>query len=150
MELEEYLEHEHVWHRFVDKPETIHTADAAAKAGIELNRVTKSLVLLDEDKNPILAIILGDCKLSFSKVKEAVGAKKIRLVPFEEAEAYSGYLPGATPMVNHKVRMKVVLDDKMTGYESIYGGGGTRTKLLELKTADVIRLNDAIVAGITE
>ena len=150
MELEEYLKYEHVWHRFVDKPETIHTADAAMKAGIELNRVTKSLILLNEDKNPILAIIPGDCKLSFFKVKEAIGAKKIRLVPFEEAEAYSGYLPGATPMVNHKVKMKVVLDEKMTKYESIYGGGGTRTKLLELKTADVIRLNDAIVSDITE
>ena len=150
MELHDYLKKEGVWHRFVDKPETIHTADAAQKAGIELNKVTKALVLLDQDKNPILAIIPGDCKLSFSKVKEASGSKKVRLVPFEEAQNYSGYLPGATPMVHHKLKMKVFLDKKLMQYESIYGGGGERTKLLELKTADVIRLNEAIVADITE
>lgn len=150
MDLEGYLKKETVWHRFVDKPETIHTADAAEKAGIELKRVTKSLILLDDDKKPILAIIPGDCKLAFSKVREAVGAKKIRLVPFEDAENYSGYPPGATPMVNHRVKMEVVLDKKLTKYESIYGGGGTRTKLLEMKTADVIRLNEAIIADITE
>lgn len=150
MDLEEYLKKEGVWYKFVDKPETIHTADAAAKAGIELNRVTKALVLLDQDKNPILAIIPGDCKLSFSKVIEAIGAKKVRMVPFEEAEKYSGYLPGATPMVHHKVKMKVVLDKKLVQYESVYGGGGERTKLLELKTDDVVRLNNAIVADITE
>jgi Cys-tRNA(Pro) deacylase len=150
MGLKEYLDKEGVWYKFVEKPETIHTADAAEKAGIELCRVTKSLVLLDQDKNPILAIIPGDCKLSFSKVRQVIDAKKVRIVPFEEAENYSGYLPGATPMVKHKVKMKVILDKKLTQYESIYGGGGERTKLLELKTVDVIRLNDAIVADIIE
>ncbi len=150
MQLIQYLKENNLWHRFVDKPETIHTADAAAKAGIDLKKVTKSLVILDQDKNPVLAIIPGDCKLSFSKVKQTINAKKVRLVPFSEAENYSGYLPGATPMVNHKVKMKVILDKKLTQYESIYGGGGERTKLLELKTQDIIRLNNAVVADITE
>ena len=53
-------------------------------------------------------------------------------------------------MVCHKIKMKTVLDKKLTQYESIYGGGGERTKLLELKTQDVIKLNNAIVAEITE
>jgi Cys-tRNA(Pro)/Cys-tRNA(Cys) deacylase len=150
MDLESYLKQEGIWYRFVEKPETIHTADAAEKAGIELNKVTKSLVLLDQDKNPILAIVPGSCKLSFSKLRDAVNVKKVYLVPFEEAENYSGYLPGATPMVFHKVKMFVVLDKKLTQYETIYGGGGERTKLLELKTSDVIRLNSAIVADVTE
>ncbi|MEM4230489.1 MAG: YbaK/EbsC family protein [Candidatus Pacearchaeota archaeon] len=150
MELREYLEQGKIWYKFIDKPETIHTAEAAEKTGIELKRVTKSLVLLDQDKKPVLAIIPGDSKLSFSKVKKAANAKKIRLVPSEEAENYSGYLPGATPMVCHKVRMKVIFDKKLLQYESIYGGGGERTKLIELKTTDVIRLNEAIVADITE
>ena len=150
MQLEQYLKQENIWYKFIDKPETIHTKDAAEKAGIELNRVTKALVLLDENKNPILAIIPGDCKLSFSKVKEATNSKKVRLVPFEEAETYSGYLPGATPMVHHKIKMKVIIDKKLTDYESIYGGGERVTNLLELKTDDVIKLNNAIVKDITE
>lgn len=150
MELEEYLKNEGIWYRFIEKEETVHTAEAAAKAGMDLKRVSKSLILLDQDKNPILAIIPGDCKLSFSKVKGVAKVKKIRLVPFEEAKKYSGYLPGATPMVHHKVEMKVILDRRLTQYESISGGGGTRNRLLEMKTEDVIRLNNAIVADITE
>ena len=150
MDLERFLKDNNVWHRFVDKPETVHTADAAREAGIDLNKVTKALVLLDQDKNPILAIIPGDCKLSFSKVKQALGLKKVRLVPFDEAVNFSGYLPGATPMVHHKLEMKVVLDKKLQKFDSIFGGGGSRTKLLELKTDDVIKLNDAVVADISE
>jgi Cys-tRNA(Pro) deacylase len=150
MDLEGYLKASGAWHRFVEKPETVHTADAAASAGIDLKRVTKSLIALDQDRNPILAVIPGDCKISFQKLRDAVGAKKVRLVPFEEAESYSGYLPGATPMVHHKAQMKVVIDSSLLQYDSIYGGGGERTKLLEMKTRDVIRLNGALVSDITE
>jgi len=38
MELEAYLAQHGIWHRFVDKPETIHTADAAAAAGSTCTR----------------------------------------------------------------------------------------------------------------
>ena len=150
IKLEDYLKENNIWHKFIDKPETIHTSDAAEKAGIELKRVTKSLILLNKDKNAILAIIPGNEKLSFSKLKKAVQSKKVRMVPFEDAKEYSGYLPGATPMVFHKLKMKVVIDKKLIQYKSIYGGGGTRLKLLELKTEDVIKLNNAIIEDITE
>ncbi len=150
MNLEEYLEQNNIWYKFVDKPETIHTADAAKESGIDLKKITKSLILLDQDKNLILAIVPGDCKLSFEKVRTATGAKKVRLVPFEDAENYSGYLPGATPMVCHKNKMIVIIDKKLISYDTIFGGGGTRTKLLELKTNDVITLNIAKVEDISE
>jgi len=150
MDIEKYLKENKIWHNFIEKAETIHTADAAKAAGFDLKKLSKSLVLLDQDKNPILAIIPGDCKLSFSKVKEVIGAKKVRLVPFEEAENYSGYPPGATPMVFHKIKMKVLFDKNFEKYEFIAGGGGGRSSLLELKTKDVIKLNNAIVADITE
>jgi len=150
MDLEKFLEENKIWHNFVDKPETIHTADAAKEAGIDLQRITKSLVLLNKDKNCILTIIPGNCKLSFEKVKNALNLKKIRMVAFEEAQNYSGYLPGATPMICHKEKMSVIIDEKLLKFENIYGGGGTREKLLELKTQDVIKINNAKVSDITE
>jgi Cys-tRNA(Pro) deacylase len=150
MDLEKYLAENKVWHRFIEKAETVHTADAAAAAGFDLNKVTKSLILLDQDKNCILAIIPGNCKLSFEKLKKVLNVKRIYLVPFEKAEEFSGYPPGATPMIFHKVSMKVLVDSKLAAYEAISGGGGTRTRLLELRTEDVIKLNSALVADITE
>jgi len=33
-------------------------------------------------------------------------------------------------------------------YETVYCGGGSRDKLLELKTSDIVRLNNAIIADI--
>jgi Cys-tRNA(Pro)/Cys-tRNA(Cys) deacylase len=150
MELEKYLEKNNVWHKFIDKPETIHTADAANKSGIDLKRITKSLVLLNQDKEPIMAIIPGDQTLDLDRVKIISGSKKIRMVPFNEAENYSGYLPGATPMIHHKVKMKVIIERALTKCDTVFGGGGERTKLLELKVDDIIKLNNAIVGDVVE
>ncbi len=150
MDIDEYLQENKAWHRFIDKPETIHTADASRKTGIELHKITKSLVILNESNSPFLAIIPGDCKLCFNKIRNVTISKRIRMATFEEAERCSGYLPGATPMVHHKLKMSVVLDKKLTKYDTIFGGGGSRTKLLEMKVSDVIRLNKAVVADITE
>jgi prolyl-tRNA editing enzyme YbaK/EbsC (Cys-tRNA(Pro) deacylase) len=46
--------------------------------------------------------------------------------------------------------MTVILDSKLQTFDSIYGGGGLRTKLLELKTKDVINLNNAMVKDVVE
>jgi prolyl-tRNA editing enzyme YbaK/EbsC (Cys-tRNA(Pro) deacylase) len=59
MDLENYLKENNIWHNFIEKPETIHTADASNVSGVDLNRLTKSLILLDQDHNPILVIIPG-------------------------------------------------------------------------------------------
>lgn len=148
--LDAYLQEKGVWHRFTEKQETVHTADAAAASGVDLKRLTKSLVLLDEEKRCLLAILPGDKKLSFGRLCAALGVKKAFLVPFSQAQRYSGYEPGATPMVHHAVPMRVAIDRSLTAFETIFGGGGTRTRILELRTEDVVRLNDAVVADITE
>ncbi len=150
MELDKFLTENNLWHRFYNKPEAVHTADTATTTGVDLTRLTKSLVLVNQDKKAVLAIIPGNCKLSFSKLRHVIGAKKVRLVPFNEAEKYSGYVPGATPMVCHREEMQVVIDKRLTHYKTIYGGGGSRTRMLELKTDDVIKINHAVIADICE
>ncbi len=159
MDIESYLKQSKIWHNFIEKAETVHTADASAASGVDIKRLTKALILLEkrtdaesvnQPQTCMLAIIPGDCKLSFSKLKAATNSKSVFLVKFENAEQYSGYPPGATPMIHHKEPMRTVLDEKLTKYETIYGGGGTRTKILELRTSDVIKLNNATVADITE
>ena len=79
----------------------------------------------------------------------ALGVKNVRLMPFEEAESISGYSPGGTPSVGHKTRMRTVVDSELTEFETLYCGGGTRDRLLELQVSDVISLNEAIVSAIS-
>jgi Cys-tRNA(Pro) deacylase len=147
MNLIAYLEKNQIWHRILDKEETIHTADAAAATGVPLERVTKSLVFL-ADKKPILVIIPGTHRVDLRKLKNALNIHKIHIVPFSQVKEYSGYLPGATPPMHHKQIMEVVIDITVMHYETVYGGGGSRNKLIELRTQDIQQVNSAIVADI--
>jgi len=149
MSLEDYLKANGVWFRLIDKQSTVHTADAAAATGLSLERVTKSLVFI-ADSSPVLAIIPGNCRVDISKFKSAVGAKDLKMVPFADAEKYSGYPPGATPPIFHKNIEKTVIDVRVMRHETVFGGGGSNTTLIELKPEDIQRLNNAMIADIAE
>lgn len=148
--LKNYLKQTGVWHRFIEKKETIHTADAAKAAGLELHRVTKNLVSKTDEGEPVLLIIPGDKKVRLKSAAKALGVRRVSLVSFEEAEKISGYPPGGTPSIGHKTRMRTLIDKSLLQYDTIYCGGGSRKRLLELKTEDVIRLNNAVVADISK
>jgi len=148
-DLEKYLEHNGVWHKFILKQETIHTADAAKAAGIELHRVTKNLVSETDQGEHVLLIIPGDRKVNLGAVAKALKVRNVQLVPFAEAEEISGYPPGGTPSIGHKTRMRAVIDEDLLRFETVFCGGGSRDRLVELKTQDIVKLNDSIIAKIS-
>ncbi|MBS7649888.1 MAG: aminoacyl-tRNA deacylase [Candidatus Bathyarchaeia archaeon] len=150
MNLEEYLIRNNVWHRFIQKAETIHTSDAAKATGVELRRVTKNLVSVTDDGEHVLLIVPGDKKVDLEKAAKILGVKNLGLVAFDQAEKISGYPPGGTPSVGHKEKMRVLLDKILLDYDTVYCGGGSRNRLLELKVQDIIRLNDATVGEICQ
>jgi len=149
MDLEGYLKQSGVWYRFIQKPETVHTADAAKVTGVELRRVTKNLVSQTDKGDYTMLIIPGDRKVNLKRAADILGVKRVYLVPLDQAEKVSGYPPGGTPSVGHKTKMRVIFDASLLGYETIYCGGGSRDRLLELRTKDVLRLNNAITADIS-
>ncbi len=149
MDLEGFLKENGVWYRFIEKSETIHTADAARAAGIELNRLTKNLVSKTDSGEYVLLIVPGDKRVDLDKAAKVLGVKRVRLVPFEQAEQVSGYPPGGTPSIGHKTPMKIVMDGSLLSYKTVFCGGGSRTKLLEIKTEDIVRIGKAIVSDIS-
>jgi Cys-tRNA(Pro)/Cys-tRNA(Cys) deacylase len=149
MSLETYLEKNGVWHRFVEKQETVHTADASQATGIDLHRITKNLISVTDTGEHVVLIVSGDRRVNLKEAASALGVKNVRLMPFDQSEPISGYPPGGTPSLGYKTSMRVVLDKELEGFDTFYCGGGSRDKLLEIKPADVIRLNGAIVTPIS-
>jgi prolyl-tRNA editing enzyme YbaK/EbsC (Cys-tRNA(Pro) deacylase) len=60
MDIEQRLNEAGLWHRFIVKPETSHTADALLSTGIELERITKNLVCNTAEGLFALLIVAGD------------------------------------------------------------------------------------------
>ncbi len=150
LDLEGFLNANSVWHKFVSKPETVHTADASRETGIDLSRITKNLVCRGNEGEFALLVIPGDRRVNIRKAAEALNTTNVKLLSFAEAESVSGYPPGGTPSIHHKTKMKVVVDKSLLSLETIFCGGGTRDRLLELRTEDIVRLQNALVAEISE
>jgi len=150
VDLERFLAENNVWYNLIAKPETVHTADASRQTGIPLSAITKNLVCKDENGTYALLVIPGDRRVNLRRAADALSRGNVRLVAFEEAESVSGYPPGGTPSIHHKTKLTVVLDKSLQDRETIFCGGGTRDKLLELKTKDVIRLENPLIADISQ
>ena len=127
----------------------MHTADASKATGIDLHRITKNLVSKTWRGGYALLVVPGDRRVDLKAAAKALGTKNVRLIPFSEAEAISGYPPGGTPTIGHKTPMKVIVDEELAGFETFFCGGGSTDRLLELRVDDVKRLTDAIVAKIS-
>ena len=155
--LDEFLVEKKVWHRFVAKPETIHTADASNVTGIPLPRITKNLVSRTDEREYVLLVVPGDRRVDLKKAAKALGARNLSTVPFQAAESISGYPPGGTPTIGHKTKMngntrdsqqcitRTVLDRSLLDFETIFCGGGSRDRLLELKVKEILDVGENII-----
>ncbi|MFB0557816.1 MAG: aminoacyl-tRNA deacylase [Candidatus Bathyarchaeia archaeon] len=128
----------------------MHTANASKVTGIDLHRITKNLVSKTDGGEHVLIVIPGDRKVDLKAAARTLGVKNVMLLPFKGAEEISGYPPGGTPSIGHRTRMRVVVDEELTEFETLFCGGGTRNSLLEVRIEDVIRLNDTVVSDITK
>ena len=150
MDLEAFLSDSGIWHRFIEKTETVHTADASRATGIDLSRITKNLVCRTSTGGYALLVIPGDRRVNLQKAAQALKVGNVQLLGFREAEEISGYPPGGTPSVHHKTALDVVIDTSVLTNETIFCGGGTRGRILELRTQDIVNLNKATTADISE
>ena len=149
MSLPNWLSEHQVWHRFVEKPETVHTADASQTTGTDLHRITKNLISVTDRGENVVLIVPGDRRVNLRKAAKALGVKNVHLIPFDKSEPISGYPPGGTPSLGYATKMRVVVDEELRSLKTFYCGGGSRDRLLEVRFEDVVRLNDAIVVSIS-
>ena len=149
--LEAYLEKSGVKVRFwTFKSHTMTVDDAERQLGVSRENIVKSIVFVDEDDAPILAIVPGDRKVSRDKLAGACGVNRVRIAGSLEVEELTGYEAGAIPPVGHEKPLRTLMDSRVLTLERVFGGGGALNVLLEMDPRDIKRLVNAGVADISE
>lgn len=149
MNLKAYLIRSGVEFEFFEKKET-HTAEAAAKSlEVPLEKIVKSIVFVDENRFPLLAVVRGDQHVSRKKLQRVFNLKKAKTASPKIAEQTTGYPTGGIPPIGHRNPLRTVIDPLVLENEFILAGGGTRKKMVKLKTTDILRLSKAFVKDIT-
>ena len=149
MNLAAFLVSNKVYFEFLEKRHTRHALEASQATGVSLSEIIKTLVFLDQDAKPVIAVVRGDRNVSRHKLEHHSNSKSVRLASDDMAEAATGYPVGGIPPVGHKKKLRMFLDERILGHEYVWCGGGTRSKLVRLRTEDIVELSTATVCDIS-
>jgi len=150
-DLESYLQNEGVKFRILTfKRHTMTVEDAERQLGISRERIVKSLLFIDEDGKPILAVVTGDRRISNKKLRKACGARKLKLASPFIVKEITGYEVGALPPIIHRKPIRTFIDSKVMSFDKVYGGGGAVNTILEISPEEIKRLSKAEVADISK
>ncbi|KIL78751.1 Cys-tRNA(Pro) deacylase [Bacillus badius] len=119
---------------------------AAEKIGKEADSVFKTLVTIGTDKQIYVFVIPVAAELDLKKAAKAAGAKKLDMIPVKDIQKYTGYIRGGCSPIGMKKLYPTFLDVRTISRESIVVSAGKIGKQMELKTADLISVTQAVTA----
>ena len=123
---------------------------AAAQAlGIAPARMFKTLMAW-VDKQPLIAVIPSDQRLSLKKLAAACGGKHAQMMEVPEAEKRSGYKVGGISPFAQQRPAKVVFATSASQHDTLYINAGQRGLLLDIAPADALQVLQASCADICE
>lgn len=143
---EKSLRENNVWHRFAEG-RTKSAKEAAETTGIGISSIVKTLIF-EADSSIVAVIAPAACRVSTKKLKALFNSRDAKLASPEKVLEITGYEAGAVPPFFHKSRLRTIADKKILPMEKAWAGGGTTTRLVELKISDIIRFSSAEIADI--
>jgi Cys-tRNA(Pro) deacylase len=116
------------------------TAVSARELCIDEHHVIKTLVMENEQRQPLIVLMHGDREVSTKELAKRVGVKTITPCNPETAVRHTGYQVGGTsPFATRKV-MPVYMEASIATLPVIYLNGGKRGFLVSLAPRVVIDL----------
>jgi len=130
------------------EPGSTPTAElAAARIGVEVSRIAKSLLFKGKDGAYYMVVCPGDKRLPPSALKRTAGTK-LSMTDADETEAITGYRPGGVcPFALEGVR--ILLDRTLGDYETVYPAAGTDATGVPTNLAQLARITGGEIVDFT-
>lgn len=116
------------------------TAVAAREIGVDEYATIKTIVLQDEHKNPLIALMHGTKEISTRNLARFLNVKSITPCSPDLAQKHTGYLVGGTSPFGTRHAMPVYMERSILDLERIYINGGKRGFLVGIKPQDVVKV----------
>jgi Cys-tRNA(Pro) deacylase len=109
----------------------------AEELGVPAAQVVKTLVMQDEDAQPLLVLMHGDRKVSTKSLARQAGRKRIEPCRPEVAQRHTGYPVGGTSPFGTRKELPVFVERSILELPEIYINGGRRGLLVKIRSADL-------------
>lgn len=121
----------------------------AAQLGLSPSQVIK-VIFFSTGESPLAALVPGDSKVDYRKLREAAGADTVRLADSREVQDFTGYLASSVPPVGWERNMPCLIDMRALREDVVYSSGGEPTAVLKIRSYDLVRAADAEIADIIQ
>ena len=123
---------------------------AAAAVGCPIDQIIKTVVFATPDLVPVIAIANGTHRIDRNRLAEASGVESLKLAAPDFVLTATGFpAGGVAPVGIRDADARVFIDPAVLDLAIVFGGAGTEADLLELSTADLLRVTQGAVAAIT-
>jgi Cys-tRNA(Pro) deacylase len=115
------------------------TEVSAQSLGVPEHEVVKTLVMQDEEGQPLIVLMHGDRKVSTKNLARQAGRKRIEPCKPEVAQRHTGYQVGGTSPFGTRKSLPIFAERSILELEFIYINGGRRGLLVKMRSADLAR-----------
>ncbi|MBR0566433.1 Cys-tRNA(Pro) deacylase [Azoarcus sp. L1K30] len=116
------------------------TEVSARELNVDEHSVIKTLIMEDENAEPLIVLMHGDRKVSTKELARQAGRKRIEPCKPEVANRHTGFLVGGTSPFGTKKTMPVFMEKSILDLPLIYINGGRRGYLVGIHPHDLIRV----------
>lgn len=141
-------------------PYTVHTysldennldaVHAAKEAGLEEEKVYKTIVLKNTDNNLFVFCLPAGFEISLKKVKAITDSKDIDLLKMSDLQKYTGYIRGGCSPLAMIHKYPTFIEEIAQLEDIIYISAGVRGMSLGVKPEDLLRATDAEFVDFTK
>jgi Cys-tRNA(Pro) deacylase len=124
------------------------TAASARELGVEEHAVVKTLVMEDDQGEPVVVLMHGDREVSTKALARQLGRRSVQICKPEAASRHSGYQVGGTSPFGTRKKMRVCVERGVLDLPRIYVNGGSRGFLVGIEPQDLVRLLEATVVEV--
>jgi Cys-tRNA(Pro) deacylase len=119
------------------------TRVSAQELGVDEHAVVKTLVMEDEQRQPLLVLMHGDREVSTKNLARQIGRKTVTPCEPAVAHKHTGYMVGGTSPFGTRKPLPVFAERSILDLETMYINGGRRGFLVALAPADALRILNA-------
>jgi Cys-tRNA(Pro)/Cys-tRNA(Cys) deacylase len=128
-------------------PDDLSAETVAAKIGVPLEEVWKTLVVRGDRQGICFAAVPGGAEIDLKALARLTGDRSAALVPLKEVQPLTGYIRGGVTALGGKKSYPVFVDETMRGWPRVSVSAGVRGTQILIAPEDYIRATAATVGA---
>ena len=115
------------------------TRVSARELGVDEHAVVKTLVMQDDDGQPLIVLMHGDREVSTKQLARHLARKTVQPCDPAVAQRHTGYMVGGTSPFGTRKPLPVYVERTILDLPHVYLNGGRRGLLVRIQPAEITR-----------